>query len=340
MGIYFATTFAAADITGSVVVSDGNTLKIHSEPSTSAPTLYNVANGAAVTIACYVKGTTVSGMKGTTDQWDEIKSNQYGIGYASHAYITSSEGADIPPCFTAGTVVVSWGNTLKVHVEPSDSSATLYNLQNGASVNITCVTTGTTVSGVQVTTNRWYEINSDGFASAAYMTSSGNPGDCSGSIASSTFQMALKYGMENIGTLYVGCAGGNYRFGVPAPNDMYHNGTVCGQSKVYFQPKGSVGYDCSGLMVKMFNAAGIHLPYSSSTDIKDHVPEVSKSSLRNGDMLAKNGHVVMWIGNNQVIESTPYAQNADSSWTGTRVNSANSYLSSADYTAHRYPGLN
>jgi hypothetical protein len=92
-------------------------------------------------------------------------------------------------------------------------------------------------------------------------------------------------------------------------------------------------------MVEMFNAAGIYLPYQSSTAIVEYVPEVPKSSIQNGDMLAKSGHVVMWIGNNQVIESTPYTQNSDTSWTGTRVNSATNYMDSSDYTAHRYPGL-
>jgi uncharacterized protein YycO len=89
----------------------------------------------------------------------------------------------------------------------------------------------------------------------------------------------------------------------------------------------------------MFDAAGIYLPYQSSTAIKDNVPQVSKESIQNGDMLAKYGHVVMWIGNNQIIESTPHDQNRDSSWAGTRYNSDVSYLSSSDYSAHRYPGL-
>jgi cell wall-associated NlpC family hydrolase len=151
--------------------------------------------------------------------------------------------------------------------------------------------------------------------------------------------MALDYGMSQLGTLYVGCAAGQYRFGEVAPYDMYHDGTTCGQSRVYYEPKGAVGFDCSGLMVEMFAAAGIYLPYQSSTAIKSNVPEVSKSSIQKGDMLAKSGHVVMWIGNNQVMESTPYSQNSDTSWTGTRVNSDSSFMSNSDYTAHRYPGL-
>ena len=328
----------AGAASGTVVVSDGNTLKVHCDPSTSAATLYSLPNGAAVALECYMKGTSVSGSQGTTDQWDQIKSSTYGIGYASQAYITSSGTGMLSLCATSGQVVVASDSTLKVHSAASTSSTTLYSLNNGQSVNITCQTTGESVSGSQGTTSKWYQINSNGYASAAYMTSSGTPTNCPAP-TTSTFQLALNYGMNNIGTIYVGCAGGAYRYGAVAPYDMYHDGTTCGQSRVYFQPKGSIGYDCSGLIVEMFDAAGIYLPYQSSTDIKNNVPEVSKSNIQNGDMLAKYGHVVMWIGNNQVIESTPYAQSADTSWKGTRVNSASSYMNSADYTAHRYPGL-
>jgi cell wall-associated NlpC family hydrolase len=310
---------------------------VHSSPSTSSTTLYSLNNGAVVTLNCYTKGDTVSGSQGTTDQWDQISSSTYGVGYASHAYISST--GSLPACSGKCTaqVVVASGATLKVHSQPSTASSTLYSLANSAVVDITCSTTGDSVSGSQGTTNIWYQIASNGYASAAYMKASCIPAGCTAS--NSTFQMALNYGMENIGTIYVGCAAGTYRFGVVAPYDMYHDGTTCGQSRVYFQPKGSVGFDCSGLMVEMFDAAGIYLPYQSSTAIKDNVPEVSKSSIRNGDMLAKYGHVVMWIGNGQVMESTPYSQKADTTWIGTRINSDSSYMNSADYTAHRYPGL-
>lgn len=325
--------------TGTVVVSSGNTLKVHTQPTTSSTTLYSLNNGAVVTLSCYSSGDTVTGSQGTTNQWDQIKSSTYGVGYASHAYIKSTDV--VPKCSatSTGTVVVASGATLKVHSLASTSSSTLYSLNNGASVNLTCVTTGDTISGSQGTTSDWFQINSNGYASAAYISASSIPSRCSSTPTTSTFQLALNYGMSKIGTLYVGCAGGSYRYGIVAPYDLYHDGTTCGQSRVYYQPKGSVGFDCSGLMVEMFDAAGIYLPYQSSTAIKDNVPAVSKSTIQNGDMLAKYGHVVMYIGNNQVIESTPYVQNSDTSWTGTRVNSASNYLNSADYTAHRYPGL-
>jgi uncharacterized protein YraI len=101
----------AVATTGTVVVSSGNTLKVHSEPSTSAATLYSLNNGAVVTLTCYTNGTTVSGSQGTTNQWDQVNSNTYGVGYVSHAYISSS--GSIPSCSggsASGTVVVASGN--------------------------------------------------------------------------------------------------------------------------------------------------------------------------------------------------------------------------------------
>jgi cell wall-associated NlpC family hydrolase len=331
-----------AGTTGTVVVASGATLKVHTEANTDSSVLYSLTNGAVVNLTCATVGTVVSGSQGTTDQWDRVESSATnGVGYASHAYIATTES--LPSCDASstgsGTVVVASGNTLHVHSQPSSSSSTLYSLDNGAVVELTCATTGDTISGSQGTTNEWFKINSNGYASAAYIAASGSPGNCSSAPTISTFQMALDYGMSNIGTIYVGCAAGNYRFGVVAPYDMYHDGTTCGQSRVYFQPAGSVGFDCSGLMVEMFDAAGIYLPYQSSTAIKDYVPQVSKSIIQPGDMLAKYGHVVMYIGNGQVMESSPYIQNSDSSWTGTRINADSSYMNSADYTAHRYPGL-
>jgi len=172
---------------GTVVVSDGNTLKVHSDPSTSASTLYSLSNGAAVSLECYMKGTSVSGSQGTSDQWDQIKSSTYGTGYASHAYIKSSGtlflcgGSGV----VSGKVVVSSGSTLNVHSAPSTSSSTIYSLNNGQSVNITCQTTGDSVSGSQGTTNKWYQISSNGYATAAYMTSSGTAATCTSPTPSS-----------------------------------------------------------------------------------------------------------------------------------------------------------
>jgi hypothetical protein len=53
--------------TGTVVVASGNTLKVHTAPSTGSPTLYSLNNGAVVTLVCYTRGDNISGSQGTTD---------------------------------------------------------------------------------------------------------------------------------------------------------------------------------------------------------------------------------------------------------------------------------
>lgn len=153
-------TIGSTGGTGKVVVSSGNTLHVHQEADVNSPTLYSLNNGDYVTLNCYKYGTTITGSQGTTDQWDQIPSDIYGEGYASQAYI--STGDSIPPCATddvaTAQVVVAAGNTLYVHSSPSTSSPTLYSLANGAVVDVTCTTTGDTISGSQGTTNEWYSL--------------------------------------------------------------------------------------------------------------------------------------------------------------------------------------
>ncbi len=157
-------------------------------------------------------------------------------------------------------------------------------------------------------------------------------------------RLAISYGMAQLDSLYVGCAAGTYRFGTVAPYTMYHDGTTCGQTRVYKQPAGTKGYDCSGLIYKMFQYAGVYFPWSSSSSMKDNIPQVSKSQIRVGDLLVKYGHVAMYLGDGDgdgipsVLEATPKFQNPDGSWTGVVISDARPYLNSSSYTAHRVSG--
>jgi cell wall-associated NlpC family hydrolase len=94
--------------------------------------------------------------------------------------------------------------------------------------------------------------------------------------------------------------------------------------KAYVSQKGVVGYDCSGLMVTMLKKAGIDISrYGSSRAMK-----VPKDQLRPGDLLVKNGHVAMYLGDGKMIESVP---------SGVRVTSASTYINDPAYSGHR-PG--
>ncbi|MBL8921566.1 MAG: C40 family peptidase [Myxococcaceae bacterium] len=135
---------------------------------------------------------------------------------------------------------------------------------------------------------------------------------------------AIDFGRSQVGAPYVGGAS-PFRFGRPGDGNTYQ---MEGQ-RAYLSPKGVVGYDCSGLMVTMLKKAGIDISrFSSSRAMKANLPQVPKDQLQPGDLLVKNGHVSMYIGNGQMIEAVP---------TGVRVTSASKYLNDPAYSGHR-PG--
>lgn len=142
--------------------------------------------------------------------------------------------------------------------------------------------------------------------------------------ASSGIQAALDFGLSQLGAPYVGGAS-PFRFGTPGDGRTYQ---MAGQ-KPYVSPKGVIGYDCSGLMVTMLKKAGIDISrFGSSRAMKSGLPQVPKSELQPGDLLVKNGHVAMYIGNGQMIEAVP---------SGVKVSDASKYINDPAYTGHR-PG--
>lgn len=137
-------------------------------------------------------------------------------------------------------------------------------------------------------------------------------------------QAAIDFGLSQQGAPYVGGAS-PFRFGTPGDGRTYQ---MDGQ-KPYVSPKGVVGYDCSGLMVTMLKKAGIDISrFSSSRSMKAGLPEVPKDQLRPGDLLVKNGHVAMYIGDGKMIEAVPG---------GVRVAAASKYINDPAYSGHR-PG--
>ncbi|MDP3235375.1 MAG: NlpC/P60 family protein [Myxococcales bacterium] len=150
------------------------------------------------------------------------------------------------------------------------------------------------------------------------------PVGAAASAPASGIDAAIAFGMSQLGAPYVGGAS-PFRFGKPGNGNTYQQ---AGQ-RAYVSQKGVVGYDCSGLMVTMLKKAGIDISrFSSSRSMKSGLPEVSKQALQPGDLLVKNGHVSMYIGDGKMIESVP---------SGVRVTSASKYINDPSYTGHR-PG--
>jgi cell wall-associated NlpC family hydrolase len=140
--------------------------------------------------------------------------------------------------------------------------------------------------------------------------------------APANIQAAIDFGRSQVGAPYVGGAS-PFRFGTPGDGRTYQ---MAGQ-RAYVSQKGVIGYDCSGLMVTMLKKAGIDISrYGSSRAMKAGLPEVPKDQLQPGDLLVKNGHVAMYLGNGQMIESVP---------SGVRVTSASPSLNDPAYSGHR-----
>jgi len=73
---------------------------------------------------------------------------------------------------------------------------------------------------------------------------------------------------------------------------------------------GPNSYDCSGLVMYAYAAAGIALPHSSSMQSTIGTP-VSYSALQPGDLVffySPVSHVAMYIGNGQIVQASTYGQ--------------------------------
>ena len=155
---------------------------------------------------------------------------------------------------------------------------------------------------------------------------------------------AIAFGDAQVGvSLYTGCSAGAYRMGAMPEEEMSFDGRGCGQRYIYVLSPGWKGFDCSGLIYRMWEAAGVDFPYQSSAAMAA-LPEVPKSEIQRGDLLLKPGsHVAMYLG---VADGVPWAIEAspkivheqDGIWRvaeGVMVIDASAYLQSSAYSARR-----
>jgi len=72
---------------------------------------------------------------------------------------------------------------------------------------------------------------------------------------------------------------------------------------------GSGGYDCSGLTMAAWRAAGVNLPHNAAMQW-DATTRIDRSQLAPGDLVFYNGlgHVGIYVGSNQIIHSPTFGQ--------------------------------
>lgn len=85
-------------------------------------------------------------------------------------------------------------------------------------------------------------------------------------------------------------------------------GTAAGPSRGIDEGAGTVGFDCSGLVLYAFAGAGIKLPHYSGSQY-EMGRKIPVAQMRRGDVLfwgpGGSQHVALYLGNNQMIEA-PY----------------------------------
>lgn len=104
-------------------------------------------------------------------------------------------------------------------------------------------------------------------------------------------EYVIKRGMSAIGTPY-----------------SWGGGTASGPSNGIDEGAGTVGYDCSGLILYAFAGAGIKLPHYSGSQYQMG-RQIPSSQMRRGDVIfygpGGSQHVALYLGNNQMLEA-PY----------------------------------
>jgi cell wall-associated NlpC family hydrolase len=95
------------------------------------------------------------------------------------------------------------------------------------------------------------------------------------------------------------------QIGVPY---SWGGGNAAGKSNGIDQGSGTVGFDCSGLVLYAFAGVGIKLPHYSGSQY-DMGRKIPTSQMRRGDVLfwgpGGSQHVAIYLGNNQMLEA-PY----------------------------------
>ena len=72
---------------------------------------------------------------------------------------------------------------------------------------------------------------------------------------------------------------------------------------------GPSGYDCSGLTLAAWRAAGYSLPHNAAMQY-NQLPKISRSQLKAGDLVFYNGlgHVAIYVGDGKVIHSPTFGE--------------------------------
>lgn len=293
-------------------VSSGG-LRVRKEPSTSSTVLGTLYSGNSVNIV------------GETGSWYKIKYNS-SYAYVHKDYITETKPSSGSSSNTGNSssttdsnnssqtmnavgIVTNVSSNLRVRKQPSSDAVVLGYLLNNESVNIT---------GKE---GNWYKINfkgSVGYVSADYIKistgsdntsgSNSSTGSNSNTSVSNAYNIVLEELKSHIGSPYAYGGSGELvtNASIQTLKNRFPDYASAGKYDTLYQyvDSGVRMFDCSGLMQWGFSKANISIGRTTYDQIKSGV-EVSLDSVQPGDLLFYSdlGHVGMYIGNGQWIES-------------------------------------
>ena len=283
-------------------------LRVRSGASTSSSILGYLTNNTEVTIV------------GSEGEWYKIQYNN-GYGYVSKEYITTNGdstnntennntgnnntgNSDSSETMNAVGVVTNVSSNLRVRKQPSSSAVVLGYLLNNENVNIT---------GKE---GSWYKINfkgSVGYVSVDYIKISGesnsnNVANNSNPSVSNAYSIVLEELKSHIGSPYAYGGSGELvtSASIQTLKNIFPDYASAGKYDTLYQyvDSGLRMFDCSGFMQWGFSKANISIGRTTYDQIKSGV-EVALDDVQPGDLLfySNLGHVGMYIGNGQWIES-------------------------------------
>lgn len=288
-------------------VSSGG-LRVRKEASTSSTVLGTLYSGNSVNII------------GETGSWYKIKYNS-SYAYVHKDYITdnkpssessngnntSNDNNNSSEAMNEIGIVTNVSSNLRVRQKPSSNSLVLGYVLNNEKVNIT---------GKE---GNWYKINfkgSTGYVSSDYIRisngndnnngNSGNNGN--GESVSNAYNTVLSELKSHIGSPYAYGGSGELvtNSSIQSLKNRFPDYSAAGKydSLYKYVDSGLRMFDCSGFMQWGFSKANIRIGRTTYDQIKNGV-EVSLDSVQPGDLLfySNLGHVGMYIGNGQWIES-------------------------------------
>ena len=287
------------------VVNVSSSLRIRKEPNTSSTIVGYLINGQSITI------------KGQTGDWFSIDGNGV-TGYVHKDYVKivdeSSTTTPATPTETAEEIgiVVNVSSNLRLRDKPTTdyTSSVIGYLLSGDSFKILG------------TSGDWININYNGKVGYVLKDYVKKVEASSQEDINKTYNNILSILKAQVGAPYV-YGGAGELLTTSFLNQLKARFPAAAQSGEYnlaqqYVDKGYRSFDCSGFLYWGFKQVGINIGRTTYDQINNGV-EVSKDNVKPGDFLFYSdiGHVGMYIGNNQWIESSnskSYVKIADVPW--------------------------